>query len=622
MTALPVVSSKTVRRHARRLLLRHPVRLVPVLVLHALAAALGLTAPWLLGRLVEDVQAGQDTVATVVPAILGFLLTQSVLIGLAVHQSARLAEQVIAELREDFVRDLLRLPLARVESAGVGDLVTRSTRDVDALARIVRDAVPSSLVALTAIVTTLGALLLTGPLMVVPCLLALPLLWPAARWYLARARDGYLRERSSYARTAEVLTETVEGARTVEALGTAPWRVERMRRAARESYGAERHTLWLRSVFLPVTDTAIAVPTIATLVLGGIGYDRGWVSLGAVTAATLYAQQLAGQIDVLLYQQDKLQVGGASMARLLGVSETAEVGGAGGGRPQEDRRGADGAGPEVPSAPRTEARVEARVRTPTRAWAGTGAGAGTGARDIVLLSVSHAYQGGPDVLHDIDLTVRAGERLAVVGPSGAGKSTLGRLIAGIDRPRAGSITVAGLRLDRLSRSELRAEIAMVTQDYHVFRGSVRDNLLLARSTADDREIDRALTAVGADGWVTELGLGTPLHDGGRQLSPAEAQQLSLARLLLTDPHTLVLDEATSLLNPRLARDLERSLAAVSQGRTVISIAHRLHTAYDADRVVVLEDGRIVESGPHRDLLGLDGAYAALWRSWHGEGARA
>jgi ABC-type multidrug transport system fused ATPase/permease subunit len=230
-----------------------------------------------------------------------------------------------------------------------------------------------------------------------------------------------------------------------------------------------------------------------------------------------------------------------------------------------------------------------------------------------------SYREGHDVLRNVDLELRPGERLAVVGPSGAGKSTLGRLIAGILRPRTGSVTIGGVPLAELPLEELRGQVALVTQEHHVFKGTIRENLVMARPAATGAEVRAALAAVDADGWVAAMadGLETDVGAGGVTLSPAQAQQLALARLVLADPHTLVLDEATSLMDPRAARHLERSLAAVLEGRTVVAIAHRLHTAHDADRVAVVEDGRIAELGSHDELIAHGGSYAALWDSWHG-----
>ena len=207
-----------------------------------------------------------------------------------------------------------------------------------------------------------------------------------------------------------------------------------------------------------------------------------------------------------------------------------------------------------------------------------------------------------------------------MGPSGAGKSTLGRLLAGIHGPRTGRVDMGGVALSRLPVETVRKHVALVTQEHHVFVGSLRDNLRLARPEADDEALFVALRAVDAEEWARALpeGLDAKVGAGAHKLTPAQAQQVALARLVLADPHTLVLDEATSLLDPRAARHLERSLAAVLHGRTVVAIAHRLHTAHDADVVAVVEDGRVSEYGSHHDLVAAGGAYAELWRSWTDE----
>ncbi|MFI6736792.1 ABC transporter ATP-binding protein [Nonomuraea sp. NPDC050451] len=573
---LPVADRKQVRAYARRLTLRYPRQLTIALALHGLAAVAGLVVPWQLGGLVQDVQYGVEVnVAVVAAAIGGFLLLQGALMRFAVLASAKLGEKVLAELREEFVDRVLGLPLSTVERAGSGDLITRTSRDVDSLSRTVRKAVPETLIALVTFLITVGALLLVSPLLMLPMLVAGPVIWVSTRWYLKRARDGYLRENAAYADMTEGLAETVEGARAVEALGLQARRRSRTDGDISRSFAAERYTLGLRTVWFPAVELGYVIPVVTTLLVGGLFYTNGWVALSQVATATLYAQQLIDPLDRFLMWIDELQVGGASMARLLGVANVPDDRAAGSSRPSGELLEASG--------------------------------------------VRYAYREGRDVLHGVSLTVRPGERLAMVGPSGAGKSTLGRLLAGIHGPRTGSVSVGGVPLVDLPLDELRGHVALVTQEHHVFKGSLRDNLLIARPDASDAAVRQALEAVDALDWVHALpaGLETEVGSGGLAVSPAQAQQLALARLVLADPHTLVLDEATSLIDPRAARHLERSLAAVLDGRTVIAIAHRLYTAHDADRVAVVEDGRISELGSHDDLVAAGGSYAALWTSWHG-----
>ena len=578
-TALPVADGPAVRRYAVSIARRHPRMLWGALSLHVLAALAALAGPRLIGGLVEAVEQGTTLghVDRIIALLACFVLAQGLLTRYARLVSQVLGETVLAELREDFVDHALQLPVGVVESAGSGDLLTRTSRDVDQLGWSVRMALPEWTIACVTAVLTFAAALSVGWWVALPCLIGVPPLVVGLRWYLARAKDGYLRESATYSDISATLTETVEGSRTVEALGIEDERISHIDDDVRRSYVAERYTLYLRTVFFPSMEVAYLLPTVATLLFGGYLYTQGTVSLAEVTTATLYVQMLIDPVDRIVSILDELQMGAASLARLLGVAQVPDDRVATGARPADER-------------------IEAE-------------------------DVHFSYVEGRDVLHGVSLDVGVGERIAMVGPSGAGKSTLGRLLAGIHPPRSGSVTVGGVGLVDLPLSELRGHVALVTQEHHVFVGSLRENLALAAPPgAGDEEIRGALDAVDALEWVEALpdGLDTVVGSGGRAVSAAQAQQIALARLVLADPHTLVLDEATSLIDPRAARHLERSLAAVLEGRTVIAIAHRLFSASDADRVAVVEGGVISELGSHDELVAAGGSYAALWDSWNGK----
>ena len=574
---LPVADGPELRGQARALARRHRKGLAGTVALHAAAAASGLAGPPILGKLVEAVRGGTTTshIDHVVLVLVAFLVAQTALTFLARRASFVLSEKMFAELREQFMHRVLGLPLSTVERAGTGDLISRTTADVDAMTRTIRFAVPETTIATITVVLTVAAAVWVSPLAAIPCIAGVPVLWVGTRWYLRRAPEAYLAERASYATLAGTIGETVDGGRTIEALGLNEERVRRIDDDLRRAYGWERRTLYLRTLWFPSAEVAYVLPVVAALAWGGWLVSAGHATLGEVTAVALYVVQLSDPVDRLISWLDEIQVGATSFARIVGIANVPPDRVATDGRPDDERLRAH--------------------------------------------EVRYAY-GERDVLHGIDLHLEPGERVAVVGPSGAGKSTLGRLLAGIHPPRRGRVELGGVRLVDLPLDTLRQEVALVTQEQHVFVGTLEENLRLARPGAPDADLDAALAAVDALEWVQGLpnGLATVVGAGGFALSPAQAQQLALARLVLADPHTLVLDEATSLLDPRAARHLERSLASVLKGRTVVAIAHRLHTAHDADRVAVVEEGKLGELGTHDELVARGGSYAALWDSWHSE----
>ena len=576
---LPVGSAATVRAYVGVLFRRHRRAFLLLVLSNALAVVASMAGPYLLGSLVQDVadhgSAHEIRLGPTIAAFAVSLVIQAVFVRQVRLHGAVLGERMLADLREDFLVRSVALPPGVLERAGTGDLLSRITTDIDRLSNAMREAVPQLSVGVVWAALLLGGLTVTAPQLAPVVLLAVPLLVVGCRWYYRRAPSAYRSEAAGYAAVAAALAETVDAGRTVEAHRLGARRVELSKERIRQWTAWERYTLWLRTVLFPVVDITHVTVLCSVLVCGGFLVLQGWLGVGQLTTGALIAQMLVEPVGLILRWYDELQVAQVSLARLVGVQEISPD------------SGDDSLMPE--------------------------------GRAVRADAVHFGYRPDVDVLHRVSLQVAPGTRLALVGPSGAGKSTLGRLLAGIYAPRTGRITLGGTELSRMPAERVRSHVALVNQEHHVFVGSLRDNLRLARPGSSDEELWAALTAVDAHHWARGLddGLDTEVGSGGHALTPAQAQQVALARLVLADPHTLVLDEATSLLDPRAARYLERSLARVLEGRTVVAIAHRLHTAHDADVIAVVEHGRITELGSHDTLVAAGGAYAALWRSWHG-----
>ncbi|GAA3600836.1 ABC transporter ATP-binding protein [Kineosporia mesophila] len=578
-TTLPVSSP----RRSRQAVLRHlRVHRAPALLgvgsLVASAAVSLVTAP-LLGDIV-DLAARGDTgpITRRALALAGAALVQALLAWIGLAAVARVGEQVLAGLREAFVEHALGLPLERIERGGSGDLISRVTEDVAMVSEAVRTAVPQFVQAALVIALTAVGLAVLDWRFLLAALVAVPVQVWTSRWYMRRSGPMYARTRTAGAAEQQQWLESLGGAPTVRAFGLADEHVELVRHRVDDSLNRTVGVVRLHMSFFSRLNLAEAMGLSTVLVTGFVLVREDLASVGTASAAALYFVNLFGPINRMLFLLDTLQSATASLARIVGVTE-------------------------VPTDGTTSAVHASDVRP----------------RDgeVVANGLRHAYVEGHDVLHGLDVTVPAGSTVALVGGSGGGKSTLAALLAGVRRPDHGRISIGGADLSGLDPATMRASVVLVTQEVHVFAGTLAADLRLAAPDADEQRLMDALTDVGADTWVGALpdGLETVVGEGGHELGPQQAQQLALARVLLTDPLVAILDEATAEAGSAGSRALETAAERVLAGRTGVLVAHRFSQAVLADLVLVMDGGRVVEQGRHDELVAAGGRYAGLWAAW-------
>lgn len=577
MRLLPVSTAREAARMAWSLVKRRPVLLTLCLGLFAVRGAAELVAPWMLGRIVDVVASGgsREEIVVAVAWILGAAVVVAVATLLAITLLAGVAEPAVAELREDVLDRAVHLDTGRLEEAGDGDLLSRVGDDVRIVAASVTDIIPLLLGSVIAIVLTGGGLFALDWRLGLAGLASIPLYVLGLRWYLPRSGPYYRREREANGARAEALLTGIHASRTLRAHALGEQQQRRVDEASWASAQISVDVFGLLTRFWGRNNRAEAVGLLLICATGFWIVREGESTVGAVTAAALLFHRLFNPIGALLMLFDEAQSAGASLTRLAGLALL----------------------------PATTAHPEARSPA---------------SGGLTIRGLSHEYVPGRAAVADLDLDVAAGERVAVVGASGAGKTTLGLAVAGRLRPTRGEIALGGVPLAQLVGSR-RPAIALVTQEVHVFAGTVRDNLTLADDLADDDSLRAALVAVGAWDAVHALpgGLDTVIGEGALTLSPALAQQLALARVLLVDPVAVVLDEATAEAGSAGARELERAADVVTRGRTSLTVAHRLSQAREADRILVMDGGAVVESGSHADLVARGGSYARLWEAWSG-----
>jgi ATP-binding cassette subfamily C protein len=575
-TLLPTATGTETLAALRTLLHGHRLPAVTALGVLVTGTGIGLLTAPLLGHVVDLVVEQEGTHALVLPTILLIAVALGRGAATAVGSAlvARLGETVLAALRERFVERALGLPLERVEEAGSGDLVSRVTGDVSMITKSVRQALPEfARSALTIVLTFVGLAVLDWRFLLA-ALLALPVQFFSVRWYLRRAAPVYAEHRVATGALHHQLLDSVGGVRTVRA-----FRLNRVHAGMLEQRSRTAVDLALRGIhtvtgFFSRLNLAEFIGLSGVLVTGFLLVDSGSVSIGTATAAALYFHSLFNPVNAALFLLDDAQSAGASLARLVGVSNLA-------GEPESDGEAAP---------------VDGSVK---------------------VSSLDYAYVSGHPVLREVDLEVGSGERIALVGASGAGKTTLAKLIAGVHQPSGGTIRLGGVDAVELGPAGVRRAVTLISQEVHVFAGPLAEDLRLARPQATDADLRTALAKVGALEWAEALpeGLATVVGEGGHRLTVTQAQHLALARLVLADPPIAILDEATADAGSAGARVLETAALRALEGRTGLMVAHRLPQAATADRIVVLDEGQVVETGTHEDLVAAGGRYAALWAAW-------
>ncbi|MED7948481.1 ABC transporter ATP-binding protein [Streptomyces sp. BE303] len=548
-------------------------------------AALQMLPVLLLGRVVDGVVRGEPG-SSLLP--IGALMVAAALLGAAATAAStyligRLGADLLAHLREGAVRAVLGMPIARVEQVGRGDVLSRVGDDVAVLSRGIRSAVPTVFSAgVLVAVATVGMFGLDWRLGLAGAC-ALPAYGLALRWYLPRSAPLYRKQRAAQADRAQALISGLNGIDTVRA-----YRLEeRFREKVADDsqrvrdHGVEVFRFFGR--FVGRENRAEFIGLVLILVVGYVLLETGSASLGDVSAAPLVFHRLFTPLGAIMFTFDEAQKSGASLTRLVGVlTESAAE------RLVGDSAPAPQDGTPYP---------------------------------VTVEGLTFAYPGAEEpVLRDVTLTVPAGGSLALVGATGAGKSTLAALVAGIETPQTGSVRVGPIDLADLDEVGARALVSVLTQETHVFSGPLADDLRLAAPESTDAELMDALRTVGAEEWVEALpdGLYTAVGEGGERLDGTAVAHVALARLVLGRAPVVVLDESTAEAGSEGAAELERAVRAACAGRTTLFVAHRLTQAMAADRIAVLDAGRVVEQGTHGELVALGGRYAQLWRAWRGE----
>jgi ATP-binding cassette subfamily B protein len=489
----------------------------------------------------------------------------------------RTGESFLRVLRLAVFRQMQRQSMAFYDRNKAGVLVARMTADIESMAELVQWGLLQFLAAGMLIVFALVLLATLSWQLTIVALLVMPILIAASVKFQRDSNKAYLVVRDRVGANLSALQEGITTVRVIQAYAQEEETIRKFTKSNRELFQSHEHSVRVSTWYFALIEFGGVFASALIIGIGGWLVHRGDVTLGTVVAFTLLLSSLFDPVQQLSQLYNTVQSAGAALNKLFQILD---------------------AKPEVDEHP--------------------GAVALPSSGELVVNGIDFTYSGAENrALRSVSISVGVGEKLALVGPTGAGKSTLAKLMARLYDPQVGSVSYGGIDLKMATMSSLRERIVVVPQEGFLFNGTIRDNLRIARSTATDEEIDAAIAAIGATEHFATLpdGLDTEVRERGSRLSAGERQLVALARAALVDPAVLVLDEATSNLDPGTEAEVEHALERLMAGRTVIVVAHRLSTVQRADHIAVIADAQVAEYGTHAELIAKGGRYSALASAW-------